>query len=100
MLFVGRANDFGHSLGTVPGLFQGVVVCVHSDFRIGGLKPGERKQIRGKMYIIRPTRMHCWPVTVRIFPNIATLDHNSSRPATMLAPACSAEVQTATLQSC
>lgn len=34
-------------------LFQGVVVCIHSDFRIAGLAPGERKQIRGKLYIVR-----------------------------------------------
>ena len=33
-------------------LFQGVIVCLHSDFRIAGLQPGERKQFRGKMYII------------------------------------------------
>jgi hypothetical protein len=33
-------------------LFQGVIVCLHSDFRIGGLKPGETKTIRGKMYIV------------------------------------------------
>lgn len=33
-------------------LFQGVIVCMHSDFRIGGLKPGETKQIRGKIYIV------------------------------------------------
>ncbi len=33
-------------------LFQGVIVCVHSDFRIGGLKPGESKKIRGKLYIL------------------------------------------------
>lgn len=32
-------------------LFQGVIVCVHSDFRIGGLEPGETKRIRGKIYI-------------------------------------------------
>jgi hypothetical protein len=32
-------------------LFQGVGVCVHSDFRIGGLKPGETKRIRGKIYL-------------------------------------------------
>jgi hypothetical protein len=32
-------------------LFQGVAVCVHSDFRIGGLKPGETKHIRGKIYL-------------------------------------------------
>ncbi len=34
-------------------LFQGVIVCVHSDFRIGGLKPGETKKIRGKLYVVK-----------------------------------------------
>ncbi len=33
-------------------LFQGVIVCAHSDFRIGGLEPGESKEIRGKLYIV------------------------------------------------
>jgi hypothetical protein len=33
-------------------LFQGVIVCVHSDFRIGGLKPGQKKALYGKIYII------------------------------------------------
>ncbi len=33
-------------------LFQGVIVCLHSDFRLGGLKPGETKQIKGKIYIV------------------------------------------------
>jgi hypothetical protein len=33
-------------------LFQGVIVCLHSDFRIGGLKPGETKRIRGKIYVV------------------------------------------------
>jgi hypothetical protein len=33
-------------------LFQGVIVCIHSDFRIGGLAPGERKRIRGKLYLV------------------------------------------------
>jgi hypothetical protein len=33
-------------------LFQGVIVCLHSDFRIGGLKPGETKSIRGRIYIL------------------------------------------------
>ncbi len=32
-------------------LFQGVAVCIHSDFRIGGLKSGETKRIRGKIYL-------------------------------------------------
>lgn len=33
-------------------LFQGVAVCIHSDVRIGGLKPGETKKIRGKIYLV------------------------------------------------
>jgi hypothetical protein len=33
-------------------LFQGVVACIHSDFRIGGLRPGERKKIHGKIYLM------------------------------------------------
>jgi hypothetical protein len=33
-------------------LFQGVAACIHSDFRIGGLAPGETKRIHGKMYIL------------------------------------------------
>jgi hypothetical protein len=33
-------------------LFQGVIVCIHADFRIGGLAPGEKKAIRGKIYIL------------------------------------------------
>ena len=34
-------------------LFQGVITCLHSDFRIGGLKPGETKHIHGKIYYMR-----------------------------------------------
>ena len=33
-------------------IFQGVIACLHNDFRIGGLKPGERKTIRGKLYVV------------------------------------------------
>ena len=33
-------------------LFQGVIRCLHSDFRLGGLQPGETKTIRGKIYIV------------------------------------------------
>lgn len=33
-------------------LFQGVFVCIHSDFRLGGLRPGEVKRARGKIYIL------------------------------------------------
>ncbi|HLY74136.1 MAG TPA: hypothetical protein VKU80_08465 [Planctomycetota bacterium] len=33
-------------------LFQGVIVCLHNDFRLGGLNPGETKRARGKVYIM------------------------------------------------
>jgi hypothetical protein len=33
-------------------IFQGVIACIHSDFRLGGLKPGQKKEIRGKLYIV------------------------------------------------
>ena len=33
-------------------IFQGVIACMHSDFRIGGLKAGETKKIHGKMYVV------------------------------------------------
>ncbi len=33
-------------------IFQGVITCMHADFRIGGLKPGETKTIRGKLYLV------------------------------------------------
>jgi hypothetical protein len=34
-------------------LFQGVGICIHSDFRIGGLQPKETKKIRGKIYLVK-----------------------------------------------
>jgi hypothetical protein len=33
-------------------LFQGVARCLHNDFRLGGLMPGETKEVRGKIYIV------------------------------------------------
>lgn len=33
-------------------IFQGVIACIHSDFRLGGLAPGETKTIHGKMYVV------------------------------------------------
>jgi hypothetical protein len=33
-------------------LFQGVRACIHADFRIGGLKPGETKNVKGKIYVV------------------------------------------------
>ena len=34
-------------------IFQGVITCMHADFHIGGLKPGETKEIKGKLYVVR-----------------------------------------------
>jgi hypothetical protein len=33
-------------------LFLGVITCIHSDFRVGGLTAGETKEICGKIYIV------------------------------------------------
>ncbi len=33
-------------------LFQGVIRCLHADFRLGGLQAGETRHIRGKMYFL------------------------------------------------
>ena len=34
-------------------LFQGVARCLHFDFRLGGLLPGEEKTVRGKIYLVK-----------------------------------------------
>ena len=34
-------------------LFQGVIVCIHSDPHVGGLKPHETKKLRGKIYFMK-----------------------------------------------
>ena len=33
-------------------LFQGIIRCIHADFRIGGLGPRETKHLHGKLYLI------------------------------------------------
>lgn len=33
-------------------LFQGIITCLHADFRIGGLGPHESKTVRGKVYVV------------------------------------------------
>ena len=40
------ASDSTHEL------FEGVYVCLHSDPRVSGLKPGETKQIHAKIYLL------------------------------------------------
>ncbi|HWN95336.1 MAG TPA: hypothetical protein VNT99_09920 [Methylomirabilota bacterium] len=37
---------------TTHELFEGVYVCLHSDPRIGGLKVGETRDIRAKLYVL------------------------------------------------
>jgi hypothetical protein len=33
-------------------LFQGVIICLHSDPRIGGLEAGQTKRLHGKIYLV------------------------------------------------
>jgi len=33
-------------------LFQGVARCLHSDFRLGGIEPGETRRVHGKLYLV------------------------------------------------
>jgi hypothetical protein len=44
---------FGMAFEPYQELFQGVARCLHSDFRIGTLKPGESKRVHGKIYLMR-----------------------------------------------
>ena len=34
-------------------LFQGVIICLHNDPRVGGLKPGETRKLHGKIYLLK-----------------------------------------------
>lgn len=43
---------FAVAFDSYQELFQGVARCLHSDFRLGGLEPGQTKGIRGKIYIV------------------------------------------------
>ena len=49
-------------------LFQGVARCLHSDFRLGGLQPGETRKIRGKIYIVPADMESLRPRYARDFP--------------------------------
>src|SRR5690606_6989142 len=55
---IGCTSAEGHMLlatawSDTHELFQGVRNCIHSDFHIGGLAPGETKQVRGTLYLLR-----------------------------------------------
>ena len=52
-------------------LFQGVIVCIHADFRIGGLKSGEEKTIRGALYVMENDRERLLQRHRRDFPQPA-----------------------------
>lgn len=43
---------FGVAFDPYQELFQGVAVCLHSDFRLGGLQPGQTLKIKGRIYIV------------------------------------------------
>lgn len=43
---------FGVAFDPYQELFQGVAVCLHSDFRLGGLQPRETRKIKGRIYIV------------------------------------------------
>ena len=44
---------FGVAFDPYQELFQGVAVCLHSDFRLGGLQPGQTLKIKGRIYIVQ-----------------------------------------------
>jgi hypothetical protein len=59
-------------------VFQGVIGCMHNDFRLGGLKPGETKQIRGKLYIVPADVPKLVARFERDFPEQASSSLNTS----------------------
>ncbi len=64
-------------------LFQGVIVCLHSDFRIGGLKPGGTRTIRGKIYLMPADAaglLARYRVEFPEHPRQVTTGHDGSRP--------------------
>ncbi len=48
----GETHLFATAWEPYQELFQGVARCLHSDFRIAGLQPGETKQVRGVIYLL------------------------------------------------
>lgn len=47
-----RQQIFATCFEPYQEIFQGVISCMHNDFRIGGLQPDETKTIRGKIYLL------------------------------------------------
>jgi hypothetical protein len=44
-------------------LFLGVITCIHSDFRVGGLDAGETKQFAARSTLSMPTYLRSWRAT-------------------------------------
>ena len=66
-------------------LFQGIFTCIHSDFRIGGIPPGQSRQVHGKLYLIPSNADELWRRYLRDFPNSAS-DSTVSSAWTSLKP--------------
>ncbi len=49
-------------------LFQGIITCVHADFRIGGMRAGQRKRARGRIYVTAADTTALWRRYARDFP--------------------------------
>lgn len=65
-------------------LFQGVIRCLHSDFRLGGLQPGETKLIHGKIYLMTNDVPALLTRYARDFPEQRTIPPSESPPFTTL----------------
>jgi hypothetical protein len=50
-------------------LFQGVIVCIHSDPHVGGLQAHETKKLRGKIYLMKNDPAKLLKQYQRDFPN-------------------------------
>ena len=68
-------------------LFQGVIVCLHSDFRVGGLKPGESKTIRGKIYLMPANFAELRARYRRDFPGQERQTAGAAGPGNSVSPA-------------
>ena len=56
-------------------LFQGVIRCLHSDFRVGGLKPGQALNIKGRIYIVANDVPALLKRYHKDFPNHRSMHH-------------------------
>ncbi|MCC6235727.1 MAG: hypothetical protein IT580_24025, partial [Verrucomicrobiales bacterium] len=66
-------------------LFQGVARCLHSDFRLGGLQPGETRDVRGRIYLVTNDVPALLARYARDFPeHRVTRPGGGTRPGTSL----------------